>query len=283
MNLSDATAASRLLRNALNPKDRPTPDSEYRELLDRYKTDTAFAELVERIAEGLGLDVHPPSTLGLLVSGRIESPFAITLENSGLPVRTPTEQRLQDRRCFGLVLLAIAAYAYPHGEALLDPASLPVRPIEIERFLEQRISRLTELDSDPDQPEGQLREAAATWKDLPAYLPTDKQRIARDCHRWYVNKTLDFLVVDRLLGWRPMGGGSSSRLPTGVCSVWGSSASSSCRVPQCAGTRIGSEGWAVGGVTPRRWSASAVTAAVECCWDQHELTPSPAVAGRQRW
>lgn len=194
MNLSDATAASRLLRNALNPKDRPTPDSEYRELLDRYKTDTAFAELVERIAEGLGLDVHPPSPLGLLVSGRIESPFAITLENSGLPVRTPTEQRLQDRRCFGLVLLAIATYAYPHGEALLDPASLPVRPIEIERFLEQRISRLTELDSDPDQPEGQLREAAATWRDLPAYLPTDKQRIARDCHRWYVNKTLDFLV-----------------------------------------------------------------------------------------
>lgn len=193
MNLSDANAAARLLRNALQPRERPTPDSEYRNLLDRYKTDVAFAELVERIAEGLGLDVHAPSQLGLLISGRIESPFAITLENSGLAVRTPTEQRLQDRRCFGLVLLAIAAYVYPNGEALLDPSSLPVRPFEIERFLEQRISRLVELDSDPDQPEGQLREAATTWKDLPEFLSTEKQRLARDCHRWYVNKTLEFL------------------------------------------------------------------------------------------
>lgn len=194
MNLSDATAAARLIRNALAPKERPTPESEYRELLDRYKTDVAFAELVERVADGLGLDVHAPSPLGLLVSGRIESPFAITLDNSGLPVRSPTDQRLQDRRCFGLVLLAIVAYAYPNGEALIDPTSLPIRPPEIERFLEQRISRLTDLDVESDYPEGQLSAAAATWKDLPAMLVTDKKRVARDSHRWYVNKTLEFLV-----------------------------------------------------------------------------------------
>jgi hypothetical protein len=183
-----------LIRNALAPKERPTPESEYRELLDRYKTDVAFAELVERVADGLGLDVHAPSPLGLLVSGRIESPFAITLDNSGLPVRSPTDQRLQDRRCFGLVLLAIVAYAYPNGEALIDPTSLPIRPPEIERFLEQRISRLTDLDVESDYPEGQLSAAAATWKDLPAMLVTDKKRVARDSHRWYVNKTLEFLV-----------------------------------------------------------------------------------------
>jgi len=194
VNLSDASAAARLIRNALAPKERPTPESEYRELLDRYKTDVAFAELVERVADGLGLDVHATSPLGLLVSGRIESPFAITLDNSGLPVRSPTDQRLQDRRCFGLVLLSIVAYAYPNGEALIDPTSLPIRPPEIERFLEQRISRLTELDVESDYPEGQLSAAAATWNDLPAMLVTDKKRVARDCHRWYVNKTLEFLV-----------------------------------------------------------------------------------------
>jgi hypothetical protein len=196
MNPSEITAASRLIRYALIPKERPTPDSEYRELLDRYRTDIAFAELVERIAEGLGLDVHDrTSRLGLLISGRIDSPFAVTLENSGLPLRTPTDQRLQDRRCFGLVLLAIVAYAYPNGEALLEATSLPVRPLEVERFLEQRVSRLAQLDSDPDYPEGQLSAAATTWLDLPAMRVTDKNRIARECHRWYVIKTLEFLVT----------------------------------------------------------------------------------------
>ena len=66
MNHSDISSAARLLRHALSPKDRPTPASQYRELLDRYHTDVTFAETVERIAEGLGLDVHQTSQLGLL-------------------------------------------------------------------------------------------------------------------------------------------------------------------------------------------------------------------------
>ena len=53
MNHSDISSAARLLRHALSPKDRPTPASQYRELLDRYHTDVTFAETVERIAEGL--------------------------------------------------------------------------------------------------------------------------------------------------------------------------------------------------------------------------------------
>ena len=52
MNHSDISSAARLLRHALSPKDRPTPASQYRELLDRYHTDVTFAETVERIAEG---------------------------------------------------------------------------------------------------------------------------------------------------------------------------------------------------------------------------------------
>jgi hypothetical protein len=54
MNHADISSAARLLRHALSPKDRPTPASQYRELLDRYQTDVNFAEIVERIAEGLG-------------------------------------------------------------------------------------------------------------------------------------------------------------------------------------------------------------------------------------
>lgn len=194
MNHADIVAAARLVRHALIPRERPTPDSEYRELLDRYQTDVSFAEIVERVAEGLGLDLHPPSPLGLLLSGRVDSPFAVTLENCGLPIRTG-DQRLQDRRCFGLVLLAIITYLYPNGEALIDPSSRPVRAADIERFLEQRIKRLINLDTDPDDPEEQLSAAASAWHELPQLRPTQTGRVGRDCHRWYVGTTLDFLVT----------------------------------------------------------------------------------------
>jgi len=194
MNHSDLSSAARLLRHALTPKDRPTPASQYRELLDRYQTDVNFAEIVERIAEGLGLDVHQTSQLGLLISGHIDSPFGVTLDNCGLPVRKSGDLRLQDRRCFGLVLLAIITYAYPNGEVLIDAANRTLRPVDIERFLEQRIKRLLGLDEDLGEPEGQLSEAAQIWNDLPQLLVTDTGRVARDCHRWYINATLAFLV-----------------------------------------------------------------------------------------
>jgi hypothetical protein len=194
MNHSDISSAARLLRHALTPKDRPTPASQYRELLDRYQTDVNFAEIVERIAEGLGLDVHQTSQLGLLVSGHIDSPFGVTLDNCGLPVRKSGDHRLQDRRCFGLVLLAIITYAYPNGEALIDAANRPLRPTDIERFLEQRIKRLQGVDADLGEPEGQLAESAKAWHELPQLLVTDTGRVARDCHRWYINATLGFLV-----------------------------------------------------------------------------------------
>lgn len=196
MNHADVSAAARLIRHALAPRERPTPGSQYRDLLDRFQGDLSFAELVERVAEGLGLEVHQVSPqLGLLVSGQADSPFAVTLDNCGLPVRKSGDHRLQDRRCFGLVLLAVITYAYPNGQTLVDPANRPVRAVDIERFLEQRIKGLIGLDADAGDAEGQLGEAARTWHDLPQILLTDGGRVGRECHRWYVNATLTFLAA----------------------------------------------------------------------------------------
>jgi hypothetical protein len=195
MNLSDISSAARLLRYAIGPKELPRPDSQYRALLDRYRTDTAFAEIVSRIADGLGLDLRLPTPLGLLISGRADGPFAVTLDNSGLPIRTGTN-RLQDRRCFGLVLLAIAAYAYPNGESLVDTANPTVRPAELERFLDRHIAAVVEVsDQGEDDVDGQLGAAARIWTDLPAVLPAQNGGLRRDCRRDYVQRTLEFLVA----------------------------------------------------------------------------------------
>jgi hypothetical protein len=195
MNLADVTSAARLLRYALGPKERPTPDSVYRTLLDRYRTDTEFAEIVSRVADGLGLELRIPTQLGLLVAGWADGPFAVTLDNCGLPIRTGAK-RLQDRRCFGLVLIALAAYAYPNGESLVDSTNPTVRGGELERFLDRQVTAIAESpDEADDEMDAQLGAAAREWLDLPEVLPAERGGLRRDCRRDYVQRTLEFLVA----------------------------------------------------------------------------------------
>jgi hypothetical protein len=194
VDLTNVTAAARLIRYALSPKERPSGDGQYRILLDRYRTNTEFAEIVSRVADGLGIEIRLPTQLGLLIAGYPEGPFAVTLDNCGLPIRA--QHKLQDRRCFGLVLVALVAYAYPNGEALVDTTNPTVRPVELERFLTRHITTVAEASEDSDdEVDRQLGAAAQVWLDLPEVLPSERGGYRRDCRRDYVLRTLDFLVA----------------------------------------------------------------------------------------
>jgi hypothetical protein len=197
VNRLDVAAAARLLRHAITPSARPTSGSDYRLLLDRYRTDTEFAESVVAVAEGLGLRVHATSPLGLIVTGESEGPFRVTLDNCGLPLRaSPAGTRLQDRLLFGLVLVGIAAYAYPNGEALTDIVTPTVRAADVNRFLTRRatdLARLANADG-VDEVDVQLGEAARRWLDLPEVLPSERGGYRRDCQRRYITELLTWLV-----------------------------------------------------------------------------------------
>ncbi len=201
MNNADVAQAARLVRYGLQPRLRPTPDSDYRVLFDRYRTDAEFEELVVQVAEGLGLYLRTPTHLGLIAAGDPDGPFAVTLDNCGLPIRTG-EKRLQDRRCFGLVLTALAAFAYPNGEALVESSSPTVRPPELERFVTAKAQavndavKAAEAAGEADELDVQLGAAARFWlEDLPEVLPAERGTgYRRDCRRWYVQTVLSFLV-----------------------------------------------------------------------------------------
>lgn len=196
MNRADTTAAARLLRYSATSA-RPTPSSDYRAVLDRYRTDTAFAEGVAAIADGLGLYIHTATPIGLIVTGDIDGPFRVTLDNCGLPLRSsPSETRLTDRLLFGLVLVGLAAYAYPNGEALVETTTPTVRAAELNRFLTRHVDALAALAdaADADDIDIQLGEGARRWRDLPEILPGERGRLRRGCQRRYVTDLLGWLV-----------------------------------------------------------------------------------------
>ena len=193
MSTTEITKAAQLVRYGLSARSRPAPDSEYRALLDRYRIDAGFEESVKAVAEGLGLYVRAATTLGLVLAGDADGPFAVTLESCGLPIRSGPS-RLQDRRCFGLVLTALAAFAYPNGEALVEPTNPTVRPVELERFITAHAHAVAEARGEVDELDEQLSEAARVWLDLPEVLPAERGAYRRDCRRWYVTSLLGYLV-----------------------------------------------------------------------------------------
>jgi hypothetical protein len=198
MNRADATAAARLLRYAVATSVRPTAGTDYRALLDRYRTDAEFADGVIAIAEGLSLYVHAASPLGLVVTGDSDGPFRVTLDNSGLPLRaSPAASRLQDRLLFGLVLVAVAAYAYPTGESLVETTTPTVRDGDLNRFLTRKAEALaTRATAEGvDEADAQLGDAARRWLDLPEVLPAERGGYKRDCQRRYITDLLSWLVA----------------------------------------------------------------------------------------
>lgn len=191
--IGDVRSAGQLLGFALDAAQRPKEGSTYRELLDRYRTDRTWADVVDAAAEGLGLYVRGTTQLGLLLAGDPDGPFAVTVENSGLRVRS--NQLLKDRRVYGLVITALAALAYPNGDALTEVAVVTVRAPELESFLTKRINAILERgDEAGDQLDVQLVEAAAEWLVLPEVLPGEGGRMRQGCRRFYAERVLEWLI-----------------------------------------------------------------------------------------
>ncbi len=118
MNIEDVRRASVLIGAGLQRRVRPTDGSEYAALLDRYRTDPDFQELVETVASGLGLEILGAPRFGLVLAPEPGGPFAMRLGDfrEGMTV--------EERMVAGLILLGLAAYAYPNEVDLDDPTMI---------------------------------------------------------------------------------------------------------------------------------------------------------------
>jgi hypothetical protein len=163
----------RLLAFGLQPRLRPPRAEGYTELIRRYRSDAKFRELVEGVAEGLGLVVLDAGDFGLVLGAAEGSVFAWNLDNYR------RDMGVDDRLLHGLIHLGIAAYCYPTAESL-DPeeerVSRRISAAAIERDLRDTCQRLEERLGAEDVPEAapELERALAMYL---AQAPTKETKI----------------------------------------------------------------------------------------------------------
>jgi hypothetical protein len=171
--LTDVRAAAELITFGLARRGRPVEGSDYRTLLDRYRTELRFKDVVDTMAEGLGLEVLGTPRAGIVLAPDPGGPFATRLGD----LRAMTEE---ERLVFGLVLVGIAAYAYPNDIDFDDPEAKLIDIPRIDEFLRAAVA--AELPADDDR----ARTAAGIYADLPSFVPTrpGAGRAAAPCARW---------------------------------------------------------------------------------------------------
>jgi hypothetical protein len=203
--VEDATAAATLIACGLRPKQVPTRDVVYGDLVRRYREDPAFAQVVNGVAGGLGLrvlDVSPAG--GVVLAAGHESVFEIKMETYARQAKI-RERRDVEKVLHGVVHLAVAALAFPRpadlandtyvGRVTVEQVDLMVR--EACRLLDERAE--TDGAGDPDADAPELEQVWRAYARRPEVAATKDGRAAADSTRGMVARALRFLAEQGFL------------------------------------------------------------------------------------
>lgn len=156
LRVTDAGAAAQLVGYGLQPRLRPAAAAGYADLVARHQSDVAFRDLVEHIADGLGLVVLDADVVsGVVLAAAPGSPFELRLADYR------TNLSADDRLLHGLIHVAIAAYAFPTATSLSDDEVRHASVVDVERFLRAACERLAERHGDGN---GERPDGAQAWQ-----------------------------------------------------------------------------------------------------------------------
>ncbi len=159
-------AVGRLISYGLRSA-KPSKDSEYRQLLDRYKYEEGFAEATEAVLEGLGLQILNETIQGLragLVLGchGYASPFAPNIESHARGLNQ--EQRM----ALAIIHLAIMSYYYPQVDDDEDDfRSRSGTPSELANDIRHVCETLGMKQGDEDGPPSDVRLSYEAFLSMP--------------------------------------------------------------------------------------------------------------------
>lgn len=140
---ADAGAAAQLLGYGLQPRLRPASTAGYADLVARHQSDVVFRELVDGIADGLGLIVlEADGVSGIVLAPAPGSVFEPRLADYRANLSG------DDRLLHGLIHVGIAAYTFPTPASLADDDVRHASVVTVERFLRTACGRLRERHGD---------------------------------------------------------------------------------------------------------------------------------------
>lgn len=158
LRVADAGAAAQLVGYGLQPRLRPASTAGYADLVARHQSDVAFRDVVDHVAEGLGLTVlSADGVSGVVLAPLPGSPFELRLTDYRANLTA------DDRLLHGLIHVGIAAYTYPTAASLADDDARHASVRDVERFLRTACERLAERAGDEPADDG-ASESAQAWR-----------------------------------------------------------------------------------------------------------------------
>jgi hypothetical protein len=182
-----------LLGFALRPTQRPGRSEEYRRVLGRYRTDREFRDAFDAVAHGLSTRVLSDGEHGLVLGVETDSPFAFRLAD--LPNMATRDSQL----LAGLILLGLAAWAYPSPADLDDDKVRWVEDVPFEKWLRDVCERLRDTDAAGEIiPEQGLDDAWRVYASMPERRVGTQGRgagrLSPKCTLYWVRNVLDLMT-----------------------------------------------------------------------------------------
>ncbi|MGH9280681.1 MAG: hypothetical protein ACRD12_21635 [Acidimicrobiales bacterium] len=156
----DTAAAARLVSFAATPRALPARDPAYAELVVRYLAEPAFAEVVQDVAAGLGLEVRVDQVAGVLAYSDSDGPFRRRLAD--IVTVQPGRNANETRVLFALVVLAVARTAFPQAAHLSD--TVRVARVDADTVMSYVDRLVEEIGAGVEDAEADREEAEEGWR-----------------------------------------------------------------------------------------------------------------------
>ena len=194
---TDHTDVGVLVGFGLQPRLRPGGNLEYRRVLARYRTEPDFKTATDAILVGLNASVLADGDFGLVLGIEPESPFVFRY--SDVPYMSSRERRL----IAGLIIVGVAAYAYPAPEELEAERIRHVVDVEFEGWLRGMCERLRVQDAAGEIiPEEGLDQAWRVYVNMPVRMVADRERsrsrLSPKCTLYWVRAMMGWLTEQGL-------------------------------------------------------------------------------------
>ncbi|MFC1421109.1 hypothetical protein [Streptacidiphilus cavernicola] len=190
---SDHIDLGTLIGFALQPTQRPGRSAEYRRLLGRYRAEPDFRTATDAVLHGLSCRALSDGDFGLVLGVEPESPFAFRVADM------PNAGSRNNRLLAGLLLVGVAAYAYPSPAELDEDRIRRVPDTEFEQWMRSMCERLQATDAAGEViPEEGLDQAWRVYHEMPPSLVGERGRgsgrLSPKCTLYWVRNILGWLT-----------------------------------------------------------------------------------------